>query len=57
MRRGLALDGADVSVMTPPARFKDVRDWVAAGATRNDVAFVVRNVVQREAAPANGAAR
>lgn len=41
LARALALYSRDVRVIAPPDRVKDLRDWIASGATRTDVERVI----------------
>lgn len=50
-RRGAAraaeyLDRSRVTVMSPPAQYKDMRAWIAAGANRQDVETLARKAIE-----------
>jgi hypothetical protein len=39
------LDRSRVTVMSPPAQYKDMRAWIAAGANRQDVETLARETI------------
>jgi hypothetical protein len=40
------LDKSNVTLISPPTQFKDIRAWIAAGANRQDVEGLAREAIE-----------